>query len=135
MILDGFSDLNWGVVVVAAVAYFLLGFLWYSDALFGKQYRAAIDAEEGGSPPVPAIVSNLVAWFIAAIALGLIATAIGVDGAVDGIVLGLVVTIGFIGTNRVVGRMYGADNPKLMPINAPYALLGYSLMGAIFGLM
>ena len=45
------------------------------------------------------------------------------------------VAIGFIGTNRVVGRMYGADNPKLMPINAPYALLEYSLMGAIFGLM
>ena len=60
MILDGFSDLNWGAVVVVAVVYFLLGFLWYSDALFGKQYRAAIDAEEGGSPPVPAIVSNLV---------------------------------------------------------------------------
>ena len=135
MILDAFGDLNWLAVVVATVAYFLIGTLWYSNLLFGKQYREAIGAEEGGAPPVGAIVGNLVLWFIAAIALGLIATAIGTDNAWDGIVLGLVVAIGFIGTNRVVGRLYGADNPKLMPINAPYTLIGYAVMGLIFGVM
>ena len=134
MILDAFSDLNWLAVVVATVAYFLIGTLWYSNLLFGKQYREAIGAEEG-PPAVGAIIGNLVLWFIAAMTLGLIATAIGTDTAVDGIVLGLVVSVGFIGTNRVTGRLYGADNPKLMPINAPYTLIGYAVMGLIFGVM
>ena len=134
MILDAFSDLNWLAVVVAAVVYFIIGSLWYANFLFGRQYREAIGAEDG-PPAVSAMVINIVAWFIAALALGLIATALGTDDAVDGIVLGLVVSIGFIGTNRVVGRAYGADNPKLMPINAPYTLIGYAAMGAVFGLM
>ena len=130
VILDLFGELDWLRVVLAAVAYFILGSLWYANFLFGKQYRAAIGAEEG-PPPVAAMVANAVAWFIAAMVLGLIVVGLGTDTVVDGIVLGLVVSIGFIGTNRVVGRMYGADNPKLMPINAPYTLLGYALMGAI----
>ena len=33
-----FSDMNWLAVLVAAVAYFMLGALWYSKALFGNAW-------------------------------------------------------------------------------------------------
>lgn len=136
MILDAFSDLDWLAVLVAAAAYYALGTLWYSNLLFGRQYRAALgQPDEPATPPATALVVNFIGWFIAAIALGLISIAIGVDDIWDGIVLGLVVAIGFIGTTQVVNQFYGAGNPKLMPINAPYTLLGYALMGAVLAVM
>jgi hypothetical protein len=131
MIFDLFDDLNWLAVIVSALAYFVLGAIWYSNALFGKQYRAAIGAAEGGTPEVGPMIINFIAWLVAATVLGLISTGIGADEWLDGLVLGLVVSFGFIGTNRIVGQAYGADNRKVMPINAPYTLIGYSLMGVI----
>jgi ABC-type Fe3+ transport system permease subunit len=133
MIFDLFSDLNWLAVLVAAIAYFILGALWYADFLFGKQYRAALglDPEQTAKPEPGPMVLNLVMWFIAALVLGLVSLAVGADDWIDGALLGLVVAFGFIGTNRIVGNAYGADNPKLMPINAPYTLLGFALMGVI----
>ena len=134
MIFDSFNDLNWLAVIVAAVAYFALGAIWYSDALYGKQWRAATGQEMGkdGRPSVGAMVMNLVAWFIAATALGLISKSIGADSFADGVILGLVAALGFIGTNRIVARLYeGRPSTALMKINAPYNLLGYIIMGAI----
>jgi hypothetical protein len=136
MILDAFADLNWLAVVVAALAYFALGAVWYSNALFGEQWRAATGQEmgEGGSPDPGPLVANFVGWLIAAIALGLISGSVGADTFADGLVLGLVVAIGFIGTNNVVGQMFEGRNPALMRVNAPYTLLGYSIMGIILAL-
>ena len=134
MIFDSLSDLNWLAVIVAAVAYFALGGIWYSDALFGKQWRAATGQEMGedGKPSAGQIVTNLALWIIAAIALGLISMSIGADSLGEGVVLGLVVSFGFIGTNRIVARLYeGQPSAALMKINAPYHLLGYAIMGAI----
>lgn len=136
MIFDVFSDLNWLAVLIAAAAYFVLGAIWYSNVLFGRQYRAALgQPDEAATPPVAALTVNFVGWFVAAIALGLISSAIGADSVWEGVVLGLVVAVGFIATARVVDQFYGAGNPKLMPINGPYTLIGYALMGAILAAM
>ena len=137
MILDQFSDLNWLAVLVATVAYFVIGAVWYSDALMGKQWRAATGQEMGasGRPEPKAMVVNFVGWFIAAMVLGLISTAIGASTVLEGLVLGLVVSIGFIGTNRIVQGMYEGSNKALMRVNAPYTMIGYSVMGIILAVM
>jgi hypothetical protein len=132
VLFDYFGDLNWLAVIVAAVAYFVLGAVWYSNALFGRQYRAALGVSEGGgTPPAGPLLVNLVGWFIAAVVLGMISKAVGADDWVDGLVLGLTVAIGFIGTNRVVTAAYGDRNIPLMKVNAPYNILGYVVMGII----
>jgi fluoride ion exporter CrcB/FEX len=136
VILDAFEELSWLAVLVAAAAYFVLGAIWYSNAVFGKRYRAALGVpDQPATPPVAALLVNFIGWFVAAIALGLISTAVGADDVWDGVVLGLVVAVGFIGTTSVVNRMFGSENPKLMPINGPYTLIGYALMGAILAVM
>ena len=35
-----FSHINWLAVIVAGIAYFMLGGLWYSKALFGSKWAA-----------------------------------------------------------------------------------------------
>ena len=37
-----FSHLNWWAILVAAVAYFILGAVWYSKALFGTKWAQLI---------------------------------------------------------------------------------------------
>lgn len=134
MILDLLDELNWLAVVVAGLAFFILGSIWYSNALFGEKYRAAIGQADADVVNVPAIVANLIGWLIAAIALGLVSEAVGADSVLDGIVLGVVVAFGFIGTNRIVGLMYEGRNTALMRVNAPYNLIGYALMGVILAI-
>jgi hypothetical protein len=134
MLFDFFADLNWLAVIVATLAYFVLGAIWYSNALFGSQYRAAIGQEEGTPVNVTALVVNLVGWFVAAVALALIAEAAGADDFVDGIVLGLVAWVGFIVTNRTVGNIYEGKGWDLARINGPYNALGYMVMGVILAL-
>jgi hypothetical protein len=134
MLFDFFADLNWLAVIVAGLAYFVLGAVWYSDALMGKQYRAAIGQEEGSPVNVPAIVVNLVGWLVAAVALALIAKAAGADDFLDGIVLGLVAWVGFIATNRTVGNYYEGSGWAPARINGPYNALGYMVMGVILAL-
>ncbi len=136
MLFEFFDDLNWLAVIVATLAYFALGSVWYTDALFGKQWRAATGREmgEGGRPEPAAIVVNLIGWFVVALALALIARGIGAETFVDGLVLGLVASIGFVGTNRIVTGMYEGRNAALMRINAPYTILGYVVMGVILAM-
>jgi hypothetical protein len=131
MLFDYFGDLNWLAVIVAAVAYFALGALWYSDVLFGKQWREA--AGQGDDPSMnPAdLVVNFASWFVAAVALALITKGIGASTVGDGIVLGLVTSIGFIGTHQIVAQVFEGRNTALMRVNAPYNIVGLMLMGVI----
>lgn len=130
MLFDAFDDLNWLAVIVAAVAYWVLGAIYYNDAVMGKQWKAATGVEEM-KPNAQQILGNLVLNFIAAIALALIAHMIGAENVGDGIVLGLVVSFGFIGTNRINEGLYTGPKTALMRVNAPYTLLGFIVMGII----
>jgi hypothetical protein len=131
VLFDAFDDLNWLAVIVSAVAFWILGAIYYTDALFGKQWKAATGIDEMKPDPTQ-MIGNLVTWFISALALGLIAVSIGADNVGDGIVLGFVTSVGFIGMNRITEGLYtGMSNKALMRVNAPYTLLGFVIMGII----
>jgi hypothetical protein len=65
------ANVNWLAVVVGAVVAFLVGWLWYSPMVFGKQWAAGNNIELGSasSMPVGAMVAQaigllLVSWFV-----------------------------------------------------------------------
>lgn len=128
-----FADLNWLAVLVAGLAYFILGALWYTDALMGRQYRAALglDPNQAGKPEPMPLVINLFAWLISALALALVMAASGASGVGDGILFGLVVGIGMVVTQMLVTTTYENRGNALFKVNAPYVVLGYILMGII----
>ena len=56
MSFDTQNDLNWLAVIVAALAYFVIGALWYAPPVFGKAWMAAGGMTvEPGDGPGPAI--------------------------------------------------------------------------------
>ena len=71
------ADVNWLAVIVGAVVAFIVGWLWYSPALFGKQWAAGNNVELGSASKMPvaamvlqAIGLFLVAWFVGVTAVG-----------------------------------------------------------------
>lgn len=93
---DVLSDLNWPAVIVAALAYFAIGAVWYAPPLFGKVWAAAggMAMPEAGTRPSPAIyLTPLVGSVLSAVALGMLEKATDTDTLQEGIALGLVAAI------------------------------------------
>lgn len=131
MLFDYFADLNWLAVLVAALAYFVLGAIWYSDMMFGKAYRAALGITEQGTPNPSLLVINFVGWFITAAALGLVGAAAGASSVLDGIVLGFVAGVGFVVVHQVVAGTFDPGRRALMSVTVPYTVPGFVIMGVI----
>jgi hypothetical protein len=136
MTFDVLTDLNWLAVLVAAVAYFVLGALCYAPPIFGKVWAAArgFDLQERGSGPGAAIyLTPLVGSVLSAIALGMIAGASDTDTFLEGIVLGLVVAIGFALSISFVTAQFETQKPKPMvwgAVNGGYHVVG-NLVAAV----
>jgi hypothetical protein len=127
-------DINWVAVVVAIVAFQVLGFLWYG-ALFGKMWLAGMGKTQedisGGAGA--AIVTGIISSAIAAVALALLLT-LGDDPDVAlGVTLGAIAGIGFIASSMVTTAAYEEKNQTVLWLGIGYQLVGMMIMGAILG--
>jgi hypothetical protein len=109
--------LDWLAVIVAAIAYFVIGAAWYAPPVFGKAWMAAggMEMPPEGQRPGPAIyVVPLIGSVLSAIALGMIALASATDTVGEGVVLGLIVGIGFAVAIAMVTATFESNKPKPM---------------------
>ena len=97
MSFDALGELNWLAVIVAAIAYFALGALWYMPFAFGRPWQRAIGWDETQPPAASAVTYAAPFLFalVSTIATALIANAVGADDVGAGVGLGLVVGIGY----------------------------------------
>lgn len=126
---------NYPAVLVAAIAYWLLGALWYG-LLFSKQWLALekidISQVKNANPAIPYIVAFLlellVAYSVAQLCMWRNANTIGRGASV-----GVLVWIGFVGPISFMNYMFEMRPWQLFAINEFYPLFGLALMGAILG--
>ena len=128
-------DVNWLAVIVAAIATFVLGGIWYGP-LFGRAWRAAEGPgkTEASQAKHPAFVyaGSFVLMLIAAAAL---AVAAGPEPRVENAVaLGLVVGIGWVATSFGVNYLFAGRRLALFAVDASYNVVLFALMGLIVGL-
>jgi hypothetical protein len=114
MSFDVLEDLNWLAVVAAAVAYFVVGAIWYAPPLFGKSWTAAAGVEMGTSANPTIYLAPAIGSLLSAIALGMIAAASATDTVSEGLVLGLVVGVGFAVAIAAVTAAFETSKPKPM---------------------
>jgi hypothetical protein len=124
------GSLNWLAIIAAAVIYFAIGAVWYSPVLFGRAWQRSIGWDQDRTPPQMSpttYVVPLVAFLVMAATTGLIAGAAGAEGFGDGIVLGLVIGIGYAMAHTLVDATFDPLKPKpwtWFVINGSYHALG-----------
>jgi len=126
---------NYAAVAVAAVAYWILGGIWYG-VLFSKPWMAleniSMEQAKSMNPVLPYVITMilnvLIAYSLAQICIWRNADTIGRGASV-----GVLLWIGFVGPITFTTYMYEMRPKELFAINEFYPLAGMVLMGAIIG--
>ena len=127
-----FADLDLLAVVLAVVAAFGLGALWYGP-IFGARWQALIgltDADiEGGNMGL--IYGS--AFALQAVAVVALALFMGEATAAGGALVGLTVGAAFVATALGVTYLFSQKPLALWAIDAGYHVAYYTVAGAILG--
>jgi len=126
---------NYAAVFIAAIAYWLLGAVWYG-VLFSKPWMAleniSIEQAKSMNPVLPYVITFvlnlLIAYALAQISIWRNANTVGRGASV-----GVLLWIGFIGPITYTTYMYEMRPKELFAINEFFPLAGLVLMGAIIG--
>ncbi len=131
-------DVNWIALIVAAIVAFALGALWYSNAMFGRQWMAA----HGHTPEKLAAMQSsmgktyafsFVTYLITAMVIALLIGLTGGASLVGGVVIAVLAWLGFgfpIGLNA---NLFSGKPASAFMIDAGYQLIYMIIMGAIIG--
>ena len=129
-----FSVVNWLAVVVAAVAVWLFGAVWYT-ALSKPWMRAArIDPSSAKKSILPFIISFVTELIMAAVfALVVGAMTGGEPTLVAGLVFGFVLWLGFVATTLTANHRYENFGWDLTLIDGGHWLGVLLIIGAVIG--
>ena len=126
------SGLNWLAIIVAAIAFFALAAIWYQPPVMGRRWMKAAGVEPSGNGPNPWIfVGTLVAYFIMAVVLAMIARGTGASSFSDGLVLGLSTGIAFVAAQAWINATYESRSKNLVIANGGIGIIGHVVMAVI----
>jgi hypothetical protein len=127
------DDLSIVGIIIAALAFFVLGGVWYT-VLFGKAWRAEMgisEEEAAGTSPSPLMfVWSILVSLVIAVTL---AKLIGACGVERGFKVGLGVGAGIGAAILAQNYVYESKSIKFFAINAGYVIVGLTAMGTIIG--
>jgi hypothetical protein len=135
------GGINWLAVIVATVIYFALGAAWFAPQTpIGRAWMAASGYQ---TPTTGAESTNLfyiypaVTSFVAVAATALLAQATGTDTLAEGVVLGLVVGIGYAATIVLTTAAFEFSKPRQWTwglIDASYHVVGLLIAAVVVAL-
>lgn len=133
MILDLFGELNWLAIVVATIAWFAFSAIWYSipplSAAWAK--AAKVDTSGDGPPLALLFIPTLIGYFVTTVVIGLLVAGIPADTLGEGIVLGVVLGVGFGMVGALVNQVYETKGGSYFLINGINAVIAYGIVAAI----
>jgi hypothetical protein len=126
------TDVSIWAVLVAATVPMIIGTLWYSKLLFGRQWMALLGKKPGepGNPMLGEVASSIGA-IITSIVLALLVTATDSASAAAGATLGFLCWLAFNGVPAVSGTIFARQRWALFAINSGYSLVTFVIMGII----
>jgi hypothetical protein len=129
-----FAGIHWPSVLVASIASFAVGGLWYSPFFLGKAWAAEHPLTKKNIGPADMAVifgTTFILTFIGAVVLDLF---IGRNGTLlTGVVTGLLIGVFFIAGSFGINYLFARKSRKLFLIDAWYFVVLYIVMGAILG--
>ncbi len=126
-------ELNLPGAAVAALATFLIGGPWYSNALFGDRWRKAMGVSDA-KPGHPAKVFGF-AYLFSLVAAGFLSTLIAPgSGALSGLQTGVIVGLCLVATSFGVNYMFANRPSSALLIDGGYHVAQFAAFGLILGL-
>ena len=127
-------QIDWLAVVIAAALNMVIGFVWYSKALFSKEWMKLADVKESemkkrkGAIFWEAVASLVIAYFLAFFEGYLNVTTVS-----DGAFVGFCAWLGFVATTQSAKITWEGKSLKLFFIESGYRLLAFLVMGGVIG--
>lgn len=130
-----FSNINWLAVLVAALAYFALGALWYSKALFANSWikLAGINMQDPNAKKGVGLImfSSFILMLIVSIGLAILIARIGITDWMTGLKVGLITGLCFSATAISISYLYEKKPSGLHFINGAYNIVGTTIAAII----
>lgn len=123
--------LNWLGVIVATVAAFMIGWLWYG-MIFEAQWMALSGVDPDAGSSTTAMALGVLQTLVVMIGLGWLIGRLG-DGWMNGLKTGVMACVFFALTTSAYAFIYGGENMGLLPIDWGHMLAVYGIGGAIIG--
>jgi len=128
---------NYAAVVVCAVVYWLLGYLWF-DLLFSKPWMALEDMSAAQTSVAnPVWIGPLILTFFLNLLIAFVLAQVCIwrnaNTASRGAAIGILLWLGIVGPIAYTTSMYEMRSKQLFALNEFYPLVGLCLMGAILG--
>ena len=127
---------NYLAIVVAALAAWILGALWYSPALFARQWMAAnnytperLEAMKRGMAKTYAI--SFICFGVMAWVMAVLIDRLGIAGALGGVKLGAITWLGFAATIGLTANLYSDKPLAAFLIDTAYQLVYMIAMGIV----
>jgi len=126
-------DINYWAVLVIGVMAMALGYVWYSQSVFGRIWMKLTGKSEaelqgyGSQTILKAFLSALLAGYILAHFVNLV----GATTLYEGMITGFWAWLGFSATTLFINDLYEGRPLSLWAINAGYQLVFLSISGAI----
>lgn len=123
-----FSHINWLAVLVAAIAYFALGAVWYHKGVFGSKWAAGhginVNDPEARKGAGKIMGLSFLAFVVITIALAFFVVKLNLTVFMSGVKLGLVTGIGFSWTTICISYLYTKKPIAIHTIDGLYHVLG-----------
>lgn len=137
VLMDHIALLNWPAVLSAAAAGYVMGAVWYSNALFGKQWMkgAGLSARKvKESNSLKPLLAGAITVVISAVSLAVLFNVLALSGPVRGAIFGALVAGGFIATNKIMHSLFELKSDDYIKITVLGDIVSFALMGAVLGL-
>lgn len=124
-----FSNINWLAVLVATIAYFMLGAIWYSKALFGAKWAALVGINmndpDKGKGMAKMMICTFILIVVTCIGLALLVNRLDLTVLASAIKLALITGICFATTAVSISFIYESRPTALYFIDCGYHLVGH----------
>jgi hypothetical protein len=131
--LASFAKVNLWAVLLAGISYLILGALWYSPLLFGKQWmelNGFTDKDLKTNKPMWMI--TLLSFLSAAVASFVISMVLGPNSnAPFGAIIGACISIFWISMSKLTDVLFENKPVKLFLLHAGFDVVAFMVMGAI----
>jgi len=133
---QAFSNINWLAVVVAGLATFVVGSVWYHEKTLGNKWMKAVGLKRKDLEKANMLRTfglSLILSLLSAVFLSVICNIIDVKNTFDGGLLGGVIGTFFVAASVGTNYLFAQRSFDLFAIDASYNIVNFVVLGAIIG--